>query len=189
MWVPVAVWQPCELLYTCYLLTYLLTYVCARNYFSANKWTTVVCLCTANSTKSCLKSDSLFLECLLFIFLYTYMYKIFRHWLISGVTRRNDVTLQWYRHASIWPPSCANMKSSIKPETNATPQEDRATAIGNMRKNWWRLEVYFRIYACGQTHKHTYRHARHNTPPPLPGPDQRRSMSIFAPCSFNRCIP
>ena len=23
MWVPVAVWQPCELLYTCYLLTYL----------------------------------------------------------------------------------------------------------------------------------------------------------------------
>jgi len=22
MWVPVAVWQPCELLYTCYLLTY-----------------------------------------------------------------------------------------------------------------------------------------------------------------------
>jgi len=24
MWVPVAVWQPCELLYTCYLLTYLL---------------------------------------------------------------------------------------------------------------------------------------------------------------------
>ena len=25
MWVPVAVWQPCELLYTCYLLTYLLT--------------------------------------------------------------------------------------------------------------------------------------------------------------------
>ena len=26
MWVPVAVWQPCELLYTCYLLTYLLTY-------------------------------------------------------------------------------------------------------------------------------------------------------------------
>jgi len=27
MWVPVAVWQPCELLYTCYLLTYLLTKV------------------------------------------------------------------------------------------------------------------------------------------------------------------
>jgi len=27
MWVPVVVWQPCELLYTCYLLTYLLTYV------------------------------------------------------------------------------------------------------------------------------------------------------------------
>jgi len=26
MWVPVAVWQPCELLYTCYLLTCLLTY-------------------------------------------------------------------------------------------------------------------------------------------------------------------
>ena len=26
MWVPVAVWQPCELLYTCYLLTYLLTH-------------------------------------------------------------------------------------------------------------------------------------------------------------------
>ena len=26
MWVPVAVWQPCELLYTCYLLTYLLAY-------------------------------------------------------------------------------------------------------------------------------------------------------------------
>jgi len=25
MFVPVAVWQPCELLYTCYLLTYLLT--------------------------------------------------------------------------------------------------------------------------------------------------------------------
>ena len=25
MWVPVAVWQPCELLYSCYLLTYLLT--------------------------------------------------------------------------------------------------------------------------------------------------------------------
>ena len=26
MWVPVAVWQPCELLYTCYLLIYLLTH-------------------------------------------------------------------------------------------------------------------------------------------------------------------
>ena len=25
MWVPVAVWQPCELLYTCYLLTFLVT--------------------------------------------------------------------------------------------------------------------------------------------------------------------
>jgi len=25
MWVPVSVWQPCELLYTCYLLTYLLS--------------------------------------------------------------------------------------------------------------------------------------------------------------------
>ena len=28
MWVPVAVWQLCELLYTCYLLTYLLTLPC-----------------------------------------------------------------------------------------------------------------------------------------------------------------
>ena len=27
MLVPVAVWQPCELPYTCYLLTYLLTYL------------------------------------------------------------------------------------------------------------------------------------------------------------------
>ena len=27
MWVPVAVWQLCKLLYTCYLLTYLLTYL------------------------------------------------------------------------------------------------------------------------------------------------------------------
>ena len=26
MWVPVAVWQPCELLYTCYLLTYFVSY-------------------------------------------------------------------------------------------------------------------------------------------------------------------
>ena len=31
MWVPVAVWQPCELLYTCYLLTYLLTYLYAAS--------------------------------------------------------------------------------------------------------------------------------------------------------------
>jgi len=30
MWVPVAVWQLCELLYTCYLLTYLLDYCCDR---------------------------------------------------------------------------------------------------------------------------------------------------------------
>ena len=32
MWVPVAVWQPCELLYTCYLLTYLLTFPAAGHY-------------------------------------------------------------------------------------------------------------------------------------------------------------
>jgi len=32
MWVPVTVWQPCELLYTCYVLTYLLkwTTICLR---------------------------------------------------------------------------------------------------------------------------------------------------------------
>ena len=31
MWVPVAVWQPCELLYVCYLLTYLLTRFTAKH--------------------------------------------------------------------------------------------------------------------------------------------------------------
>ena len=37
MWVPVAVWQPCELLYTCYLLTYLLIPPGAGNASSAGQ--------------------------------------------------------------------------------------------------------------------------------------------------------
>ena len=39
MRVPVAVWQPCELLYTCYLLTYLLTYPVEN--FWPRRWSAV----------------------------------------------------------------------------------------------------------------------------------------------------
>ena len=38
MWVPVAVWQPCELLYTCYLLTYLLSHVLWSLSVLSNLW-------------------------------------------------------------------------------------------------------------------------------------------------------
>ena len=38
MWVPIAVWQPCELLYTCYLLTYLLYLHTHYSQFDLEGW-------------------------------------------------------------------------------------------------------------------------------------------------------
>ena len=41
MWVPVAVWQPCELLYICYLLTYNLTTAAVSLWLSTHMYSTV----------------------------------------------------------------------------------------------------------------------------------------------------
>jgi len=49
MWFPVAVWQPCELLYTCYLLTYLHTYI----YWTILRHNVTVTLCIRSHRAPC----------------------------------------------------------------------------------------------------------------------------------------
>ena len=62
----------------------------------------------------------------------------------------------------------ANMTSSIKPELHNSslrpPEEDRAAAVGNTHRKWWRSDVKLRRYDRAQTntqtHTHTLTHTR-----------------------------
>ena len=85
---------------------------------------------------------------------------------------------------------CANMTSSTKPEIHNVSlrrqrrTEDRATAMDNMHKIWWRSDVQFGIYDREQTITQTDRHARHNAPRSLSGAEslniiKRRNQDFY----------
>jgi len=63
-----------------------------------------------------------------------------------------------------------NPKIAPSPWDSVTlPEEDRATAVGNMHKNLVKIaRVALEIYPRRQTDRHTYRRAHHSTSPPLP---------------------
>jgi len=54
----------------------------------------------------------------------------------------------------------------MRPIVNMS-EEDRATDVGNMHKNWQRSRVWFQIYPVGHTDRDTDtptdRHTHHNT--------------------------
>ena len=75
-------------------------------------------------------------------------------------------------------------------------EEDRATAIDNMHKNFVKFALWFLTYARGQTERQTHRHADRNTPLSQTGrrnnqePDFYRQSSLLAryKCMLWPCV-